>query len=160
MPYSSPAFLLYVRLREFAPDAPEKLELSGRELTQYLTEAKQKVRAALSDDFDTPAAIAELLELVKKCNRSDSVLLLLYDGCLLSLLTLIYRYLATGDVVVPSLVRSIAEFVTEIFKCFGMIPKGADIGFPVSEEEGTGYVYPYFSDADSKGAYHLLKRQW
>ena len=82
-----------------------------------LESTKVKVHEALMDDFDTPRAIASLMELVRECNR----------------------YAETADAnnqqgvggVSTAVVSSVARYVTSILKVFGLVPDASDIGFPL-----------------------------
>ncbi|GMI27684.1 hypothetical protein TrCOL_g10932 [Triparma columacea] len=90
------------------------------ELGRAIEEAKAGVGRALKDDFDTPQALKVLQGLVDKVN--------LYlkgkeDG---------------GVKPVELLVRSAGRYVTGIFKVFGLIPSGQEIGFPVGGGGGEG----------------------
>eukprot|EP01117_Protostelium_nocturnum_P008836 TRINITY_DN3166_c0_g1_i1.p1 TRINITY_DN3166_c0_g1~~TRINITY_DN3166_c0_g1_i1.p1 ORF type:complete len:615 (+),score=267.66 TRINITY_DN3166_c0_g1_i1:63-1907(+) len=92
-------------IRDADVNAPQKWEEAERKLNQALVEAKSKVHNALSDNFDTPTAIAVLQDLVNKTNSYKS------------------------SVKEPRvyLIRTIAAFITRIFKIFGLIEE--NVGF-------------------------------
>lgn len=81
-----------------------------REAVLYnaLEDTKRNVRSALLDDFDTPRAIAHLLELVRECNKyvestgSDS-----------------------ADTISTVAVTVVAQFVTHILRLFGLVQDAA-----------------------------------
>lgn len=75
--------------------------------------AKQLVRNALLDDFDTPEAISVLMNLVRELNRyMDSA-------------TLSSAILSSG-----------AKYITSILKIFGLIPDNNEIGFALETSGG------------------------
>ena len=95
---------------------------------EQLEATKSQVRSALLDDFDTPSAVSFLAELVKECNK--------------------YMEKGTGSaggssgesttaaVVNPIssvVLTSVAKFVTSILRTFGLVPSGADVGFPLMD---------------------------
>lgn len=82
-------------------------------MLQQLEEVKAGVRAALLDDFDTPAAVKRLMEFVKDVNR----------------------YLEDGGVNSAAL-TSAAKYVTHILRVFGLVPETTEIGFPLEAEGG------------------------
>lgn len=87
------------------------------ELQKDITKAKKAVDDALTDDFDTPASMAALAELVKSVNK----------------------YIENNSKVVSLLVRGAAVFVTKIFRIFGLINEGAnDIGWSSTGADGSG----------------------
>eukprot|EP00953_Heterococcus_sp_UTEX-ZZ885_P026191 14166-Heterococcus_DN1.PRE.1 len=73
--------------------------------------------AALCDDFDTPTAIKALLDLIKCVHKY------------------IHEKNDAGVKCQPICVRTTAEYVTKMFKIFGLVSNGNDIGFNV---ESTG----------------------
>merc|ERR1711935_853115 len=88
--------------------------------------------AALKDDFDTPASIAALTDLVKATN-------LYLEGFQVQQQQ--PHSQTTNDTPttpprkpVTLVVRNAANFVTHIFRIFGLIPDsaGVELGFPVS----------------------------
>jgi cysteinyl-tRNA synthetase len=82
--------------------------------------AKENVRIALMDDYDTPRVMAYLLELIRDCNR----------------------YIEDGNVVVSLALTSVARFITFILKTFGLIIEDS-IGFSMSglnSSDGEGGV--------------------
>jgi len=87
-------------------------------LGRMVEKTKAKVRERLCDDFDTPGVMKGLQELVDGVNQ---YLLEKKKG---------------GNKPVELVVRSAGVYVTDIFKVFGLIPSGGDIGFPVGGAEG------------------------
>lgn len=84
-------------------------------LQQKLTEAQAAVGAALRDDFDTPTVMAVLIDLVKATNV----------------------YMESEARVLGLVVRSVASFITKMFKVFGVIPNDA-LGFGLEGGDGEG----------------------
>ena len=82
-------------------------------LQTALATAERKVDEALRDDFDTPTAMAALIELVKATNV----------------------YLETPDKIVYLVLRNVAAYVTRMLKVFGLILDD-DIGFPMQGASG------------------------
>lgn len=114
----SHAFVVEKTFKEFFHNAKAVLrdgKMSDRQkwttVTSDLQVALQgtqaKVDAALRDDFDTPAVIAALIELVKATNV----------------------YIETPETVIHLVVRNVATYITRIFKVFGLIGGTGDIGF-------------------------------
>lgn len=108
-------------LRSHDIHAPQKWTPETVQLQKALAEATVKVREALCDDFDTPAAMSALVDLVKATN--------------------VYM---EGDYQVGLVVRNAAEYVTRIFKVFGLISHDT-VGFAseagaASREEALGPV--------------------
>ncbi|GMI07110.1 hypothetical protein TrRE_jg8150 [Triparma retinervis] len=87
-------------------------------LGREVEECKARVGKALKDDFDTPQALKALQGLV--------------DGVNLYL----KKKEEEGKKPVELLVRSAGRFVTRIFKVFGLVPEGSEIGFPVGGQSG------------------------
>jgi cysteinyl-tRNA synthetase len=81
-------------------------------LQKKLAETELAVGVALQDDFDTPTVLASFLELVKATNV----------------------YTESGGNVLGLVVRSVAVFISKIFKIFGLIPNDS-IGFGLDDEE-------------------------
>lgn len=112
------SFFLNVKaaLRSAADEA--KWEEGEAKLARELEACKKAVHDALCDDFDTPAVFKALQGLVNAVNA----------------------YLkakeAAGAKPVELIVRESGRYVTRMFKTFGLIPSGAEIGFPVDGEGG------------------------
>lgn len=103
-------FFLNVKaiLRRLGSAGPQHVGLKEQQLVQYLEDVKQRVYAALCDDFDTPVAINALQELIRAVNRY------------------------VEEPVVSSVVlNSVARYVTGTLKTFGLIQDGSEIGFPL-----------------------------
>jgi len=81
-----------------------------------LTAARQAVREALCDDFDTPRAMNTLQELMKATNV----------------------YVREGGPV-RLIIQSVSNYVTKIFNVFGLINPLPSIGYPV-DAAGAGAV--------------------
>lgn len=105
-------------LRRDGVAGPQKWGAREVALGRALSEAKAGVHAALCDDFDCPSALKELQKLVRASNV----------------------YLEGNAAPATLLVRAAAQYVTKIFRTFGLVPDGgADIGFPVEgAAEGGG----------------------
>jgi len=103
-------------LREGSIINVQRWDESARLLQNTLSDIKARVDAALRDDFDTPASISALSDLVKASN-------LYLDSCV-----------ANEVIAVNLLLRNVAVYITQIFRTFGLIPDsaGVDIGFPIS----------------------------
>jgi len=97
-------------------DEPEK------ELSAYLTQTQQSVRAALCDSFNTPEALDRILDLVSKTN--------------------VYLSRGRAAVNVP-VVEMVATWVTKILRIFGLgegvVTRGS-IGWGELEKEGESAV--------------------
>uniref|UniRef100_A0A6U0T1A9 cysteine--tRNA ligase n=1 Tax=Eucampia antarctica TaxID=49252 RepID=A0A6U0T1A9_9STRA len=93
----------------------QRWDESARQLQNTLSDIKSRVDAALRDDFDTPASINALSDLVKATN-------LYLDSCVARQIT-----------PVNLLLRNAAVYITHIFRIFGLIPDsaGGEIGFPI-----------------------------
>ena len=86
-------------------------------LALALSAAQAEVREALCDDFNTPGAMACLGRLVGECNR----------------------YMAGGGAAaVPLLLKSVGDFITHIFRCFGLVDALPESGWSAEEGEGEG----------------------
>lgn len=83
-------------------------------MNKSLMEARTAVHAALADDFDTPEAMRELKKLVHSVNK----------------------YVKSVKVAVPLLIKSIGDYVTNMFTVFGLINPLPDIGYPVNAAGG------------------------
>ena len=100
-------------LRRLGTHSRQHLDESETLLARELEDGKGRVDAALMDDFDTPRAIAALLEIVNKFNR----------------------YIDMNNISTV-LLSSAARYLTEVFEVFGLVQE-SDIGFPF-EGSGTG----------------------
>jgi cysteinyl-tRNA synthetase len=90
-------------------------------LDKSLLDCKTSVDAALRDDFDTPRALSSLAELVKSCNNY------------------IQAKEKAGNHPNVLVVRSVAMYITKVFKVFGLATGGSgEIGFGSEGEEGDG----------------------
>jgi cysteinyl-tRNA synthetase len=78
-----------------------------------LLQTQTKVDEALCNDFDTPAVMVALTELVKATN--------------------VYM---EKPPIVSLAIRNVASYVTRIFQVFGLIGNGTDIGFESASGEG------------------------
>ena len=96
-------------LRERSIADLQKWNEETQVLQMALAAAEQKVDEALRDDFDTPTAMATLVDLVKATNV----------------------YLETPDKIVFLVLRNVASYVTRMLKVFGLIHDD-DIGFPLA----------------------------
>jgi cysteinyl-tRNA synthetase len=97
-------------------------------LLTRLEAAKNEVRSALLDDFNTPAAVSVLTELVRDC----------------------YKYMESGTAVAISgaelaastlssvVLSSVARYITSVLSTFGLVPSGSDIGFPMAGQGESG----------------------
>jgi len=81
-----------------------------------LCSTKQQVHEALCDDFDTPTVLQILLKLVR--------------------LTNIYVGTTEPDPPVPLIVKEAAQYLTRIFRVFGLVEGDTDIGFGEQEAGG------------------------
>ncbi|GAB9465744.1 Cysteine-trna ligase [Globisporangium polare] len=104
------------KLRELGVEKTQKWGDVEKKLHEALLECKERVHQALADDLNTPGAILHLQQLAKEVNR----------------------YMATSDKEhVSMIIRSAAEYITQILRVFGLIPSASgDIGFPLSAEGG------------------------
>jgi len=102
-------------LREKSIADPQKWNDETQVLQTALATAETKIDDALRDDFDTPTAMATLVDLVKATNV----------------------YLETPDKIVFLVVRNVASYVTRMLKVFGLILDD-DIGFPMQGGAGEG----------------------
>lgn len=95
----------------------QKMSAAEDELLLKLKEAQDSVHAALCDDLDTPRALLVLADLIKTCNR----------------------YLeAQSTRVVTIALQAVARYITHILRCFGLVPHGVDIGFPLEGASESG----------------------
>lgn len=104
------------KLRELGVEKTQKWGDVEKKLHEALLECKERVHQALADDLNTPGAILHLQQLAKEVNR----------------------YMAASDKEhVSMIIRSAAEYITQILRVFGLIPSASgDIGFPLSAEGG------------------------
>lgn len=110
-----------VALRSSTIQMSQKWTEHEQDLHNDIDTARYAVRKALLDDFDTATAMTALQDLVKAVNK----------------------YLETqgpAKAIVSLVVRKAAVYVTEMFRVFGLISAGTDIGFPLEEGEGAGAV--------------------
>jgi len=96
-------------LREHSIADAQKWNDDTQKMQMALQQAEEKVDAALRDDFDTPTAMAALVELIKATNV----------------------YLETPDTIVYLVLKNVAIYVTRILQVFGVI-QNDDIGFPMA----------------------------
>jgi len=102
------------------PPAEDELQLRGR-----LLHTQAAVRAALLNDFDTPAALALLQELVRDCNRYMD-----RDRD---------RDLKDQRPLCAASLTAVAGYVTAVLRTFGLTEGGSEMGFgsaPGAEGEG------------------------
>jgi cysteinyl-tRNA synthetase len=101
----------------------QRWDADARELQNAVEKAKVEVDNALKDDFDTPACMTALADLVKATN-----------------LYLLKFETDQERKPVNLVVKNAAKYVTKIFKTFGLIPEnsGVEIGFPVGGSDGGG----------------------
>ncbi|CAN0370534.1 unnamed protein product [Pylaiella littoralis] len=104
-------------LRRTTARDPARTKEAELALMSRLSEAKKEVKRSLCDDFDTPGALSALQELVKAVNKAR----------------IRPSYLETkeraGETIVADCVRGAAEYVTKIFKVFGLASLGPALGF-------------------------------
>ncbi|DAZ95916.1 TPA: hypothetical protein N0F65_012627 [Lagenidium giganteum] len=98
-----------VKLRELGVEKTQKWGDIEKALNGAILECKENVHIALSDDLNTPLAIAHLQKLAKEVSR----------------------YMASDREHVSMIIRSAAEYITSILRVFGLIPDSTDIGFPL-----------------------------
>lgn len=109
-------------LRESKMSDPKKWNVSTAELQQTLQSSQEKVNDALRDDFDTPAVLTTLADLVKATN-----------------LYLEAAEASNGEASPNGLVvRNVATYVTRIFRVFGLIADSTGIGFQDTSGDGSG----------------------
>lgn len=101
----------------------QRWDVDARELQNAVEKAKVEVDNALKDDFDTPACMTALADLVKATN-----------------LYLLKFETDQERKPVNLVIKNSAKYVTKIFKTFGLIPEnsGVEIGFPVGGSDGGG----------------------
>lgn len=105
------------KLRELGSDKTQKWTDVEKKLSAAIFECKERVHQALADDLNTPGAILHLQQLAKEVNR----------------------YLAVSDREhVSMIIRSAAEYITQILRVFGLVPASSDIGFPLSGSGADG----------------------
>lgn len=109
-------FFLNVKASLRRMSSSESQHVGEREITLLtaVDKCRRDVRNALLDDFDTPAALSFLMELVRDCNR----------------------YVEEG-VIRSSVLASAAKYITEVMRTFGL-SGDTEIGFPVEGSTGAG----------------------
>lgn len=105
-------------LRAVSADNSLRLDQRDRSLILQIEEAKTTTQAALCDDFDTPAVMKCILQLIKTVN------------------VYIQEKEEAGLKCHPEGIRGAALFVTRMMKVFGVVGSGIEIGFESSEGEG------------------------
>ncbi|GMI42057.1 hypothetical protein TeGR_g10241 [Tetraparma gracilis] len=105
-------------LRDAHQDDSAKWEGAETELGNAIDATKGRCHAALCDDFDTPAVMAELQKLIGSVNKY------------------LETKAAKQEKPVVFVVKHAATYMTEIFKAFGLIGNGPEIGFPLGGAEG------------------------
>ncbi|GMH93982.1 hypothetical protein TL16_g12774 [Triparma laevis f. inornata] len=105
-------------LRAATKDDIAKWAGEEAKLGKAIDDCKAAVHDALCDDFDTPTVMSSLQNLVNATN--------------------LYLQAKEKEGVKPVVlvVRSAGVYVTRVFKVFGLVPEGGDIGFPVGGGEG------------------------
>lgn len=83
-------------------------------LALSLEKCKMEVNAGLCDDFDTPRCMKAMQDLVGAANK----------------------YMQENETFVDLILRSCAVYVTDMFKIFGLIKSGVELGFPIEGGEG------------------------
>ena len=120
-------------LRSQSPDAEERWNEREVALNGELMRAREAVHASLCDDFDTEGAMAALEGLVRAFNR----------------------YVEGNEHIVAPLVTSCGEFVTRMFRVFGLVDPEVRIGGSangvVDEESVLTPVVNILSEFRSKG---------
>ena len=99
------------RLRTQPVDAPERWQDREVALNKELMDCREAVRESLCDDFNTEGAMRALEGLVRAYNQ----------------------YAEDGKPIVAPLVTSCGEFVSNMFRVFGLIEPEVCIGFPENE---------------------------
>ncbi|CAN0166475.1 unnamed protein product [Ectocarpus sp. 6 AP-2014] len=107
-------------LRRTTARDPARTKEPELALMSSLSEAKKEVKKCLCDDFDTPGAMGALQELVKNMNKY------------------IEAKERAGEPIVADCVRGAAEYVTKIFKVFGLASPGPALGFSQGGDAGVG----------------------
>jgi len=100
-------------LRQYPIGSPQIWDKQAYGLQSAFQDCKSKVHSALLNDFDTPTALATMLEIVKAVNI----------------------YSKNNSNIVCLVVRNCALYITKMFKVFGLIPDFCVIGFPSSTNE-------------------------
>ena len=94
------------RLRALSATLNQAWGDADKAFAELLQATKVSVRAALADDFDTPEAMRALMAFIGETNKYMS-----------------------GAAPVPLLVRSAANYVTDIFRVFGLVDALPSVGF-------------------------------
>jgi len=125
-------------LREGKISDVQKWDTAARDLQMAVEVARVKVDEALKDDFDTPASITALTDLVRATN-------LYLEGFQAQPQQQQQKDDTTTHQPPPRkpvslVVRNAAKVITRVFRIFGLIPDsaGVDIGFPVHTNSSTG----------------------
>lgn len=105
----------------------QHLDKKDRDILKYLDEVKENVYNALCDDFDTPSVMDQLESLVRSTNK----------------------YLLEEN---PRsiVLECIGNYVTEIFKCFGLINPNKQIGFAIDNSEPVDKIIAPYIDIISQ----------
>lgn len=101
------------KLRAQPVDAPERWGNCEVTLNGELMNCRETVHECLCDDFNTEGVMRALEGLVRAC----------------------YKYIEESSSIVAPLVTSCGEFVSKMFRVFGLIEPEVCIGFP---EKGNG----------------------
>ncbi|CAM9924405.1 unnamed protein product, partial [Phaeothamnion confervicola] len=105
-------------LRKCAHQDSLRLEASEQRVMRSVDTAQDEVHTALCDDFDTPRAMRALQEVVRVVNK----------------------YMDDKEAAKAPMVRLVlrraAEYVTRMFKIFGVISSGDEMGFSAGGSEG------------------------
>lgn len=106
-----------LRTEDASLRAPQKWNAGAIELYKSLTAIQTLVDNALKDDFNTPAAIYHLLDLVKQTN--------------------VYLESSSTGKIAGLVIRNVADYLTRLFQIFGLIEDVA-IGFSARDGASTG----------------------
>lgn len=99
---------------------PQHVSQLEKDLLRALKTAEDQVYVALADDFDTPRALSILQELIRATNKHVETLQQQSD--------------ASISTVVLS---SVARYITQMLKVFGLVPQGVEIGFPLEDSSAS-----------------------
>eukprot|EP00002_Diphylleia_rotans_P021842 TRINITY_DN4261_c0_g1_i1.p1 TRINITY_DN4261_c0_g1~~TRINITY_DN4261_c0_g1_i1.p1 ORF type:complete len:633 (-),score=155.01 TRINITY_DN4261_c0_g1_i1:621-2519(-) len=113
-----------VLLRTLSLEASQRWETKDKRLYAELLKTKSLVHEFLQDNFNIPAVLHELSELVNKTNI----------------------YMSEPNPRGP-LIRSVADYLTHMFKVFGLINDTKEFGFTVAETTNTEEILSPFLDA-------------
>lgn len=106
-------------LRSLPATVNQHWSARDKEFAAGVAKAKEGVRAALADDFNTPQAMSVLSDLLRDTNKY-----MLADP-------------ATGAGPVPLLLKSSADYITYIFRVFGLVDPLPSIGFSASSSSSS-----------------------